>query len=873
MIVTDKLSTESFHAFIDEQLTDEQYVLVEAQLDEIPEKIEEIQQCHIINERLREVFDSIVEEPVPEDLYELALYGLDREYSEPEDNYNYEPGLYTELEEDIAAIDSLDIYPESEDENYLDDSEATDLEFLSQTEHLSDFDIDDLRSDSSNIIPDIFDDTDNDAMTDQGSGEDQPLTDPTDELLESIDTLSLELEKAHQNKIEKSNDIGVDGESFESEEILEPSEALLNELDNEDLELESLEDDAVVEERVEEIQESYQLEGLDQEEIQSSAKDHVLETLTPEEEMTLEPLGDDSNDAFIQESELSEEQENSQINTQTTKSKRPRNLRTNQAENETRTEAYSDESKTDSIADFATPPGEPEAVTATPSIEPEAVTATPPSEPEAVTSTPPSETEFVFQSDKGINTEDSLPEDLVAEFFAPNKGTDFEVNEVVKQFEEVSGNFAEAPDDHLFDDSPFANIKYKALDMLDNVNARINEFKVNINRKKQEIFGKFNGGQSITDFNKSPFEDFSSSRPVQSHVATDTLDLGAFEEVARESSSKSADFENDFYSDATTEQAHSDIFFSGPDNDESASSFNDGANNFSETSKQPAQTEIELPDFQNSFDKPRHEKPEFITTAAHTVKPAEVNFDMDFGLQGDEPVSSNLANKFGDRLKFYKQKIADMRANALERESLDVDKDLPAFEKFKNSVGTPFNSIQLDNNLKMGAVAVLAIGLVLGGILVAISDGSSQKINNDRVEALAIDSHLVNAQFNTKIVADADSAIIEKLQWFSARVGRQIRLADIKVEDFEFKKVSVMPTMASFAATNIFENKAGQRITLMAVPDIEGIIDAPISCRVPPEPEIDGLCVWVKDSVRYVAVASLSLSRVRSFSEQIIENL
>ena len=60
MIVTDKLSTESFHAFIDEQLTDEQYVQVEAQLDEIPEKIEEIQQCQIINERLNQNFYDFV---------------------------------------------------------------------------------------------------------------------------------------------------------------------------------------------------------------------------------------------------------------------------------------------------------------------------------------------------------------------------------------------------------------------------------------------------------------------------------------------------------------------------------------------------------------------------------------------------------------------------------------------------------------------------------------------------------------------------------------------------------------------------------------------------------------------------------------------
>ena len=60
MIVTDKLSTESIHAFIDEQLTDEQYAQVGSQLEKIPEKVIEIQQCQIINERLRDVFDPVV---------------------------------------------------------------------------------------------------------------------------------------------------------------------------------------------------------------------------------------------------------------------------------------------------------------------------------------------------------------------------------------------------------------------------------------------------------------------------------------------------------------------------------------------------------------------------------------------------------------------------------------------------------------------------------------------------------------------------------------------------------------------------------------------------------------------------------------------
>jgi hypothetical protein len=96
-------------------------------------------------------------------------------------------------------------------------------------------------------------------------------------------------------------------------------------------------------------------------------------------------------------------------------------------------------------------------------------------------------------------------------------------------------------------------------------------------------------------------------------------------------------------------------------------------------------------------------------------------------------------------------------------------------------------------------------------------------------------------------------------------------LADIRIEDFEHKQVTVMPTMASYASSSIFENKAGQRMTLMVIHDVEGAAEAPITCRIPAN--VDGLCVWVKDSVRYIVVANLSLSRVRSFSQQVIEKL
>ena len=834
MIVTDKLSTESFHAFIDEQLTDEQYAQVEAQLDELPEKIEEIQQCHIINERLREVFDPIVEEPVPDDLLALAVYGLEETQLETENEFNYQPGPYTELEEDLAAIDSLDIFSDTEhdEENYIDDATATDLELLAQTEHLSEFDIDNLRNDSSNIIPDIFDDSDDrEASGYDDAIDSQLMMDPTDDLLESIDTLSLEIEKAHQNKMERSEVTEESHVPAESDDSLAYPES---DSDTDNLELEPFDMQASADLN----NQSFDQFEFDNQEEQSqfSQTDQVLETLSPEEEFTLEPLEEHSNEAFIQESEIDAAVESFQNSDDTIKQGRPRNIRADQRV--------------------------PDAMPITPAES-------------AVTSPAGNEIESPYQpntrlkNDIETESEDGgLPDDLVAEFFAPNKGPDFELNEVVKHFEEVSGNFPETTDDHLYDDGPFASIKFRALDFMDRVTAGVNDFKADLIGKKNALLDKLYGGQSSTDFNKSPFANFSATQIPQPSSSIDALDLSAFEDAARESSDNTSD-----YSDDLSIREEKNDFFTTQNEKQLSDVAPDAFADSSESlSQQDTIAGNEFLDYNNYNDKPGKEKPGVTPVVKNETLSPETDIGMmDFGLDDDAPDSSNLVSKFGDTLKFYKQKIAEMRANALDTGDWETSNEVSTFAKYKN-IGSDFvNRIKLKSNLNAVFAAVVVAVLFLGVLIFAFVSGTGDVITSNRVDKLAIDAHILNTQFNSKIVPDADSAIIEKLQWFSARVGRKIRLADIKVEDFEFKKVSVMPTMASFAATNIFENKAGQRITLVVIPDIEGLIESPLSCRIPSD--VDGLCVWVKDSVRYVAVANLSLSRVRSFSEQIIGNI
>ena len=831
MIVTDKLSTESFHAFIDEQLTDEQYVQVEAQLDEIPEKIEEIQQCHIINERLREVFDPIVEELIPDDLYELGLYGLEHDQPDQEAEGYDEAVSYLELEEDLAAIDSLDIFPDSEEQSFIDDNDAADLELLAQTEHLSGFDIDNLRNDPENIIPDIFDGADAQSYDAELSEPSEGL-DPTDDLLESIDTLSVELEKAHQNKqAQKQAEVSIQEPAHtldqEPEETLdEAPRNLLNEIDTDSLELEPLED----EDNSDLLDESQLLQDeheYEQEE-QQSAKENVLEKLEAEEELTLEPLESHSTDAFIQDLALSVEEETRQQNEQQNKPVRPRNIREDQVVKE----KGSPLEFNDAVAGSALTDGE--------------------------------KFDFEINTNKkraSSGNDDSLPEDLVAEFFSESKGADFEVNEVVKQFEEVSENFGDMDDGHLFDEGPFANIKYKAQEIVNVTTSRINDIKTVLFRKKTEIIGKFSGGRSDIDFDKAPIADFSAP---QSSPDIDTLDLSAFDDFTDEPKSNSP--ANSFVEKKKDreDQINKEVEVKDSLEPDKNVAMDSAIDNSASLSEQDI-----FPDFENHAAVSATSAKRQDTSKPEAAASATPDFNMDFGIE-DGPDENNLVNKFGDTLRRYKQKIAEMRANTLD-DSGDLGEQASGIDKYKNIFASVFGNSEFASNSKVLTAVILVAALFVGGVVVFLNGGSAVSINNDRIEKLAIDAHLLNTQFNAKITADADSAIIEKLQWFSARVGRQVRLADIRIEDFEFKNVSVMPTMASFAATNIFENKAGQRITLMAIADLEGVPEVAISCRIPPE--VDGLCSWVKGSVRYIAVANLSLSRVRSFSQQVIDNL
>ncbi|WP_455208135.1 anti-sigma factor family protein [Kaarinaea lacus] len=790
IIVSDQLSTESFHAFIDEQLSEEQYAQVEAQLDEIPEKIEEIQQCQIINERLREVFDPIVEEEVPDDLYELALYGiLSENQDDTEDfqqfGYEYDESSNTIAgfnDEIVSPLDSFDAALELQDEDFIDDDEFADIEALSAAgeKDLANFDIDNMRNDSGNILPDIFDQEYNPAPT----AASRPTRTSEDlSMLDDIGSLSLEpLEKGEQSAT------AVTEASFPQQSLFddaEPKQSIDAKDENvtPDFELES----------IEQTEESLSFDVTEQNEEttipveqptkRDVARRRVLETLEAREELSLEPLEGEQDENAIQLPELGEPVEmyganlvDTAIDT-TNEAVEVPGAAIDQSDNEEVAtndsfdyEDYEPETNLEQGGSFAGPaiPTESDLDQSPDVVLNESQAGTKVSQAKPVagvadTSEFPID-EIVEQLDEIPEGNDETPQDVVAEFFAENRAEpDFEVSEVVKQFEEVSDEF-----DHLHDqepfDSPVAHIKQKADEVFTNFNTKFSAIKNTFIRKEQEPF---------PDFNKAPVS-FQVKKP----------------QATIEESAKSTPF------------------------------------------------------------------------------------DFDIGID-EEPKSEGLSRKIGDTLKFYKQKLSKEKAyedtGPIGTHIVPHVEPASGFEKYKQIATHTLERVSPENRMTIGGAILLVIGLLVGGSVVSLVEQPANMISVDKVEQLAIDAHILYTQQNQNFAGNPSTSITESMQWLSARIGRQIRLADVQLEDFKHQRAIVMPTMVSYATANIFENKSNQSITLFISGNVEPVANSPLVCRVPSG--VDGLCSWVKDSVQYIAVANLSLSRVRAFSQALVDNL
>jgi len=830
MIVTDKLSTESFHAFIDEQLTDEQYVQVEAQLDEIPEKLDEIQQCHIINERLREVFDPVVEEPLPEGLFELGMYGITSEVEDSRDTYyqeaDYQEGheenamAFSSMEDDIETpLDSMGAALDLQDENFIDDNDFSDIEALSNTQELAEFDIDALQNDGSNIIPDIFDDNSTSNNTESYKHfKTGPTVSRTEEkeILDAIESLSLD-------SMEETR------EFVNSEKKNLADEAV--ELEVEDVSAEQLDDFSTDEIALQQLEEAESLDAIKPEAFnvpehlqEHILREQILDALESSEELQLEPLDNDHGVIALPEDKEQPQQERAEIEANYSvaqlgelESKSRNVLGAVQQESESDELSPEDGAAGDIQNELFERVDDAQQKMSSDSQE----SSEPPAVPSKETRKDGGAKETLFSQpitealndiDEIHDQKNSVPEDVVAEFFSGNKNeADFEVSEVVKQFEEVSGQFDHLSEDHLFDDSPVNEIKYKAHDFLNVVNNKFNTLKTRLFSKQDESF---------PDFNKAPPASYFERAPVKKATADDGYDdIPSIEE------------------------------FLANDNMPSALRGNDDANN-------NVNRNVNYDD-----DVTRDS-----TSAASTARGGSPSPSLfDFESEDDEQSAPGIfSNKIGETLKHYKQKMSELKL---------VENSEPAsgsgFSKLR--ILESLEKVSPENRMTIGGAILLTIGLLIGVSSASLMQETSNIISDEKVEQLAIDAHVLYAQQDQNFAANSSASIIESMQWLSARIGKQIRLADVKLDGFKHEKSILIPTMANYASANIYENDGNQKMTLLVAANIDNKPDSAMVCRVPGN--VDGLCSWAKDSVRYVVVANLSLSRVRAFSQALVEKL
>jgi hypothetical protein len=407
----------------------------------------------------------------------------------------------------------------------------------------------------------------------------------------------------------------------------------------------------------------------------------------------------------------------------------------------------------------------------------------------------------------GDGLEDETNTDVVAEFFAEKKANpDFEVQEVVKEFEEVSEEFDEPPGGGLAQEpyeNPIEQIRQKAGDVLQNLNNRFAELKSKFARQPAE---------PAPNFNKPPPLDAYEVPPPPAAVEREHVQ-------EPQAAQPPVDIDLSIYETAAEDTAH-----------------------------KPAQTSAK----QATPDEPH---PAFDSQ--------EQPFEFEVGVEESADNTGSFSNKIGETLKYYKEKLSQGQLVTID----DADEDLSTVDRARRWFGT----LSVENRGTIGGIVLLFIGLIVGGAAVSLFERPAPVFNNDKVEQLAIDAHILYTQQSQNFAGETNTSITESMQWLSARIGKVIRLADVKLEGFEHLHAIVMPTMISYATANIFQNKDKQKMTLLIAGSTKGVTNAPLTCRVPTA--VDGLCSWVKDSVHYVVVANLSLSRVRGFSQDLIQQL
>lgn len=256
----------------------------------------------------------------------------------------------------------------------------------------------------------------------------------------------------------------------------------------------------------------------------------------------------------------------------------------------------------------------------------------------------------------------------------------------------------------------------------------------------------------------------------------------------------------------------------------------------------------------------------FISWLRRSRQPIQKNVPR-LGLDFD--LNINVAIKQTPKWQFWKNRIQNAADDAVDNvfehiETLSPPKN-SLLDKIKQqlitlnlrrSKATPFKAVY-------GQKYWILSGLLIGILLTTLLSSPTTTLGRESIEHLAIDSHLFFANEAINMIEAGEVDFKNQIVWLQKRGGTPLKEFDTFDSPFHKKGATLVPTWADYAGIQVFENSDKERITLYAS-QWNGEEDENIHCRIPNE--LDGLCTWVSNSMVYIVVGNLSLSRVKQFT-------
>jgi len=807
MIVTDKLSTESLHAFIDEQLTDEQYTQVESQLDAIPEKVIEIQQCQIINERLREIFDPVVAEEIPETLLELGFNGLPADYPVTSSQQPEQDATSLAMEMAAGQTDELTSPGLASMQDTAFDPRQVQTEQL-QADYAALSEMNSELHDTSEIA----DQSRQHARKPRRMFA-QPVpvvsSDEHEQLLKSIESLALET----QDSTPADSAAQPDDATLQQAVNAATTDDLIEDTIQQALELEP--STATEYDDLEQAEYHLPEHDLDSE----SAQDEIVSTTAPADEANGLNLNEPSDAAdailaqYVQQSSAVNMHEQPDITQSELEPASESVISVDTGSAEIDTEAdYRDYEIPDLDVlneQQAYIKSQLEAVNMASmqsSVNNDTGDLDLNSYPDDVSSQDAVAYVEQLYADSAQDVEDhnAVPNDVVAEFFSQRRTEmDFEVNEVIKHFDELSGNIAHATVNHIVDNNPVLKFKNKLIDAMIPVRKKISGFKSRINTVSSGIFNAIENTRARFATKTAPVANTANTQFISP-------------------TSESADAVSEIRADVEDIAYHVQ-------------------HNAIETSASNKQQ---------------------IQSARVKLLANLIHYESNFK---EQP----LAKRLPEKVRIYSIYVAGL---LLELFKVYRVKAFNYAVDQSQVLGSKLATMTPENKMTMGGSVLLVIGLIIGGSLVSLFGHNSVVMLNDTMENLAIDAHVLYNQQKQNLANNETIISSEALKSLPEQMSRSVRLVSTtQVAGFLHLSSLLIPTEVGYATVHTYQNKSDQIITLLLSVDPQADENSPVTCRV--LKNIDGLCSWTLGSVRYIAVANLSSSRVREFSQQLLEKL